>query len=309
MKKILLSSLTCGLLLSTMTIQADSISNAPKMQSKSNTKTLVQQQINKDKNTFKKPSQEIVEAMKQSSLAIRSLQNKKIDEAKAHLQLAKDNFTTALKNDPSLDTVPLDERIEVYENPASAKEINNILTLTQEFLIHYDLDAARASLAPLKDEIDIETISLPMAVFPVAIQDALDALNKGDTQNAITIMDEGYHSFIVAEAVIPIPLLTAQDMIIKASTLDKNKKDEALKLLNGAKDELHKAVVLGYTKHSDTDYKALSSAIDTIKKEIKGKNEVEKLYDKVKNMFESLIHKAKTTPKKKEEAKGNTPNK
>jgi hypothetical protein len=293
-KTLLLSALTCGLLLSTTSIQA-----------KSDTKTLVQHQIKENKKTFKQAPKEIMNALKETSLAMQNLQHKKNDEAKKHLKAATENFNKALKNDPALDILPLDESIEVYENLASAKEINHTLTLAQEYLIHYNLDAARTALAPLKDEMDIKTISIPMKVFPVATKKALDALNKGDAQKAMAIMAEGYNTFIIEEAVIPLPLLAAQDMIVEASNLDKNKKEEATKLLDAAKNELEKAKVLGYTNSSTPEYKALNDAIDAVKKEIKGKNVVEKLYDNLKNAFASLVHKSKTTTHQKAEAKVN----
>jgi mono/diheme cytochrome c family protein len=236
---------------------------------------------------------------------MQNLQHNKIDEAKKYLKQATDNFNKALKDNPALDILPLDESIEVYENLASAEEIKHTLTLAQEYLIHYKLDAARVALAPLKDEMDIKTISIPMKVFPLATQNALDALNKGDTQKAMAIMAEGYNIFIIEEAVIPLPLLSAQELIVEASNLDKSKKDEATKLLEVAKNELEKAKVLGYTNSKTPEYKALNDAIDAVKKEIKGKNIVEKLYDDLKNAFTSLVHKIKTTKHNKAEAKVN----
>ncbi len=289
-KTLLLSALTCGLLLSTTSIQA-----------KSDTKSLVQHQMKENQKSFKQAPKEIVDALKETSLAMQNLQHKKNDEAKKHLKLATENFNKALKNDPALDILPLDESIEVYENLATAQEINHTLTLVQEFLTAYNLDAARVALAPLKDEMDIETVSIPMKVFPMATQKALDALNKGDAQNAMIIIAEGYNHFIVEGAVIPLPLLAAQDMIVEASNLDKSKKEEATKLLDDAKKELKKAKVLGYTNSSTPEYKALNDAIDAVKKEIKGKNDVVKLYDNLKNKLVSLVHKHKTTTHKKAE--------
>jgi len=293
-KTLLLSALVCGLLLSTTSIQA-----------KADTKTLVQKQMKENKQTFKKAPKEILDALKETSLAMQSLKDHKNDEAKQHLKLATDKFNKALKDNPSLDILPLDESIEVYENLASPQEINHELTVIQEYLIHYNLDAARALLAPLKDEIDIKTLSVPMKIFPLATQNALDALNKGDAQKAMAIMAEGYNTFIIEEAVIPLPLLRAQELIAEASTLDKSKKEEATKLLEAAKNELNKAKVLGYTNSSSPEYKALNDAIDAVKKEIKGKNKVEKLYEKLKDAFVSLVHKSKTSKHNKAEAKVN----
>ena len=224
---------------------------------------------------------------------MQSLQNKKLNEAKKQLKIATEKFDLALKNDPTLNIVPLDEQIAVFETLASTKEIQHSLTEIKELLTQYKLNEARVTLAPLKDEMDIKIVSLPMKVFPIATKDALNALNKGDNKVAMVIMAEAYNTFLVENAVIPLPLLKAQDLIANASSLDKSKKDEATKLLDGAKEELERANLLGYTSKHSLEYKALVDAIDTVKKEIKGKNVVEKLYDKLKEDFVSLVHKNK----------------
>ena len=281
-KTLLLSTLTAGLLFSTTMLQA-----------KTDTKTLVKQQVTQNQKEFKKAPKEIDEALNASSIAIQSLEHKKVDEAKKQLQIATEKFDLALKNDPTLNIVPLDEQVSVFETLSSAKEIQHTLTEAQELLTRYKLNEARATLAPLRDEMEIKIISLPMKVFPLATKDALKALNKGDTKGAMVIMAEAYNTFLIENAVIPLPLLKAQDLITDAANLDKSKKEEATKLLNEAKEELERAHVLGYTSKHSPEYKALVDTIDTVKKEIKGKNIVEKLYDKLKEDFVSLVHKNK----------------
>ncbi len=280
-KRLLLSTLTAGLLLSTTIIQA-----------KTDTKTLIKEEITQTQKNFKKAPKEITEALNATSIAMQNLQNKKIDEAKKQLKIATEKFDLALKNDPTLNIVPFDEQITVFENLSTVKEINNILKLTQELLKQHRLNEVRVALAPLKDEIDIQTISLPMKIFPMATKDALNALNKGDSKTAILTMAKAYNTFLIEEAIIPLPLLKAQDLIIDASNLDKNKKEEAIKLLDNAKEELERANLLGYTTKHSPEYKALVDAINNIEKEIKGKNVVEKLYDNIKNDFVSLVNKS-----------------
>ncbi len=288
-KRLLYSALTLGLLFGSTHALA-----------KSDTKTLVQKQATESKKAFKQAPKEVLDALKASSLAMLNLQNGKNDEAKKYLKIATENFDKAFKNNPNLDILPLDQSMEVFENLASTEEIIEAIALAKKDLEHYKLDAARSILAPLRDEIDIKTISVPMKLFPVATKKALDALNKGNNKQAIAIMAEGYSSLITVEAVLPLPLLTAQDMIIEASMLDKSKKEDAKKLLDAAQNELKRAEVLGYTDNKSQDYQALNNAIDALKKEIKGKNAVEKLYDKLKKSFESLVHKSQASQKKAE---------
>ncbi|HHS93318.1 MAG TPA: YfdX family protein [Campylobacterales bacterium] len=291
MKKTLLRSvLVCGLLLSTTTLQA-----------KSDTKTLVEKQIKENKEAFKEAPKEIVTAFKSVAAAMKALEKKQTAEAKKALKTATENFNKALKNNPDLDIVPLEENIEVFETTASSKEINDILTLTQELLVHYKLEEARVALEPLKDEMEIETISIPMKLFPLATQKALDALNKNETEKAKEAILEAYNTVLIEEALIPLPLLKAEDLIEEASLLGKADKETAQNLLDAAKEELERAKVLGYTTRHTKEYKVLNDAIDLVKKEIKGKNAVVKLYDKLKDSVSSLIDKVKNEFHEKED--------
>jgi len=123
---------------------------------------------------------------------------------------------------------------------------------------------------------------------------AIEALDKGDTKGAMAILADGFNTLISTQVTIPLSLLASEDLVLEASSLDKSKKEEITKLLDGAKELLEKAKLLGYTNKHDKEYKALNNAIEDIRKEIKGKNAVEKLYDKVKNEFKSLVGKTKS---------------
>ncbi len=293
-KTLLLSALTCGLLLTTTAIQA-----------KSDTKTLVQHQITDSKKAFKQAPKEIITALQDSYKAVQYLQHKKIDEAKKLLNDATQKFDKALKDNPALDVVPLDEQVAVYENLSSSKEIQKVLDTVKDMIEHHDVQGAREVLDPLRDEMDIVTTSIPMKLFPDATKEAQKALDKKDVKKALTILAGAFNTLVEDYAVIPLPLLNAQDLILDAAALDKTKKEDATTLLDAAKAELNKAKVLGYTNSKSPEYKALVDQIDAVKKEIKGKNIVEKMYDKLKSDFSALVHKSKVTKVNKAEAKVN----
>jgi len=134
-----------------------------------------------------------------------------------------------------------------------------------------------------------------MKLYPASTKAALDALNKGDKKAALTALAEGFGTLVRSQIVIPTPLLTAEDLIIEASQLDKRKKDDAQKLLNTAKEELKRATLLGYTKKHDPEYRLLNDGIEKVQKEIKGEKKVEKLYDAVKEDFKKIIHHTRIT--------------
>jgi len=277
-KRFLLSALTCGLLLGVTTLQA-----------KTDKKVLVQHEMQKQVQNHKQAPKEIVEGMQNTFNALQALGKKDKKEAKKDLEAAMKSFNKALKADPSLDLVPIDERLQAYAFMGTSEVIKDRLKVAQQLLKAHDTQAAIDVISPLKDEMDISTIAIPMKLYPIAAKKALDALNKGKEKEALAAIAEAMNSLVVFKAVLPTPLLAAQDLVTEASKLDKSKKKEANKLLDAAKEELKRAELLGYTKKHDADYKHLNESIEAIQKEIKGKNIVEKLYDTLKTDFKNIV--------------------
>ena len=254
----------------------------------------VKQEIKKQKEAFVEAPKEIVEGFKQTLLAITSLENNQTKEAKSALEQAKKSFDRALKADATLDIVPFEQEIIVNEFLGDSVSVEKALKLATKMIENHDTQSARAILMPLEDEMIITTHSMPMKLYPVATKEALAVLEKGNAEEALTLLQTSFNIILKERVLIPLPLLMAEDLVIESSLLDKAKKEEALKLLNLAQDELQKALYLGYTKEYSLAYKSLEEEIETIKKEIKGKNVVEKLYEKIKKSFFSLISDTKS---------------
>ena len=277
-KRLLLSALTCGLLL-----------GATGLQAKTDKKELVNNVMQEQAKEHKQAPKEIVAGMQNTFTALKAIQAGKKDEAKKALEAATKSFDTALKANPSLDLVPIDERFQAFAFMGSSDVIEARLKLGQKLLKAHDTQTAIAVVAPLKDELDISVISIPMKIYPLATKKALEELNKGNDKAAFEAIAQAMNSLVVVQAVVPTPLLVAQDLITDASKLDKSKKEEAKKLLSAAKEELKRAELLGYVSRHEPDYKLLNDDIEKIEKEIKGKNVVEKLYDTLKNDFKKII--------------------
>jgi len=285
-KRVLLSALTCGLLLSATGLQA-----------KTDKKELIRNVVQTEMKQHKQAPKEIVAGMQNAFAALQALQAGKKEDAQKALEAAKRSFDAALKADPSLDLVPIDERFQAFAFLGSSDAIAARLKLAQQLLKAHDTQVATAVLTPLKDELDISVISIPMKIYPVAIEKALDALKKGDQKAAFESVTAAMNSLVIAKAVVPTPLLVAQDLILDASKLDKSKKKEAQKLLAMAKEELKRAELLGYVSRHDVAYKTLNTDIENIQKEIEGKNIVAKLYETLKNDIKNLIDSSKKTQK------------
>ncbi len=253
----------------------------------------VKKEVNFQNKNFKVASQDIQKGLNDTLSAIAALEKKNTKVAKKNLQEATKYFNKALKTDPKLGLVPIEESVVVYQYNGSPKNIKDALKIAKKMLDKNNLQFARDILAPLKDEIDITTHYIPMDMYPNTTKIAAKLLAKGQTKKALMELNLGLSTIVGDQVTMPIPLLVSQDLVTYASKIDKTKKKEATKLLANAKMELDKAVLLGYASKHSSEYKSLKSKISAIQKEIKGKNEVEKLYQDVKKDFKSLVHKTR----------------
>ena len=252
-------------------------------------KNVINKEVSFQNKKLKLASKDIQNGLNDTLKAIDALHKKKVNDAKKLLLDASKSFDKALKADPTLRLVPIENDVIAYRYNGGPKSIEVATSLAKKALSNHQVQFARDTLMPLKDEIDISTHYLPMDLYPQSTKIAAKLLNKGKTKEALQELILGLSTIVGDEVVVPIPLLAAQDLVVTASKIDKKKKKEALVLLDRAKVELKKALLLGYTsKHSD-EYENLTKLINGVEKEIKGKNKVEKLYENLKNKFKKLI--------------------
>lgn len=221
-------------------------------------------------------------------------------EAIKALEAATGKFDIALAANPELGLILIDSRIRVTEMITNSATVKAQISLAQGLLKDSKLQAARAVLLPMQDDVETRATYLPMATYPDAIKLATKMLIEGDNDAAVKTLLVALSTVVQEVSVIPLSLVRAESMVIAAANLDKEKgKEEAMKLLDLAEDQLQIAVALGYTDKQSALYDDLSVQIKAIKKEAAGPNVVKKLYDKLKLSFKGLI-KENSGDKKKE---------
>ncbi len=184
--------------------------------------------------------------------------------------------------------LPIDASISAYEFNADVSTIKKGLKAVKELLDDGKVQEARALLNTFQSEIDITTVSLPLASYPKALKLAASYLHEGKLKEAQDVLEMALNTLVTTKVIIPIPLVTAEALIADAQKIAKKDKKQALKHLELAKEELKKAELLGYTSDSDITYKALEHAIEKVEKEIKGKNRAEKLFEELMNKLRSF---------------------
>jgi len=286
MKKILTSSVVAVAVL----FGGVSLS-AKDMTPKDMVKNSVKKEMKMQNKKFDETSNAIIMALHKTFKAVSALQFGKDKEALKLLKDADKDFSAILKKNPDLKLIPVENRVELFAYAGKVQDIKKALSSAITLIKHHKTQSARDILIPLKDELDITTLYLPMQTYPAVIKTAIVELEKGHKEVAFGTLTDGMDTMIGEKVVVPLSFLMSQDLIAEASKLDKSKKDEALKLLKMASDELEKSVLLGYADENTKAYKDLQNAIKNIEKEIKGKNKVEKLYEDLKKDFKSFIDK------------------
>jgi len=242
---------------------------------------------------FKKISKEISQAFNKTVNAIRLITQNSIESASKELEEANRLFETILKKNPKLDLIPVENAITVKVLEGNSTTIKKALDRAKKDIEVYNTQEARTILLPMQDEMDILTVYIPMKIYPVAVKRALEALKDSKPQEALEILTQALGSKVINAIIIPLPLLVAHDLVETASKLDKSRKEDAIALLDTAKEELLKAYLLGYTKKHDKAYKELNEQIDALKKEILGKNNTEESYKSLNESFNRLLDKTR----------------
>jgi len=283
MKKILLSSLVASLLVTGSFAKE----TAPKGASVEQVNKIA---IKNAKEEVKKHEiklvQEAVDSLVYANEALVSLEKGDKEKASKSLEkaLGKLEVTLASKNVPEL--LPVDNIITIEEFIGSSNTIKEIVKLAKELLDDDRVQAAKEVLKPLKSEIGITVVNLPLATYPDALKETAKLIHDNKVDEAKVVLATALHTLVEVETIIPIPLATASDLIALASDTVEKDSQRAKLYLDAAKEELKKARYLGYVSKSDITYKALDDAIDALKIDITS--------TKVKSMFTNLKEKVAT---------------
>jgi len=254
----------------------------------------------KQKNADVKLVQEAVDSLKYAHDALNALEKNNKEEASKYLEKALGKLEVALssKNVPEL--LPVDSTVTINEFIGTSDTIKDMVKLAKELLDDDKVQAAKEVLEPLKSEIGISVINLPLATYPNALKETAKLIHNDKVDEAKVVLGTALNTLVEVDTIIPIPLLEATALIEAAADVAEKDTDKAKLFLDAAKEELKIAKYLGYVSKSDVTYKALDDAIDALKLDIKSK-EVKTLFTNLKDKVKDFT--SKIFSSKKEEAK------
>ncbi len=245
----------------------------------------------------KKMVKEAIDSLKNAHEALVLLDKKDKDGAVKSIEKALGKLEVILSAKTSPKLLPIKSFVTVNEFIGTSDGIKATVKLAKELLGDGKVQQARKILMPLTSEVDVTTVSLPLVSYPDALKLAAKYIHSGKIAMAKEVLAIALNTFDETTVIVPLPLLKATDLIAAASNVAAKDKELAIRYLNGASENLKVAEALGYVSKSTVTYQVLQDKIDAIKKEIKGKNKAEKLFDSLKEKLADF--KAKVfSPKK-----------
>ena len=274
MKKTLLSTLVSTLLLSSLAI-ADEHKNLTSQEvSTKATQTATTKANDKQVKLVK----EALESLKLSAKAVDELNKNKPEDAKKTVELALGKLEAILASKHTPKLLPIQNQMVIKNFVGTSDDVTKALEEVKKLLNLGKVQEAGELLISLQSEIDVTTVSLPLVSYPDALKLASKYLIEKHPAKAKHVLEIALNTFAQDEQIIPIPLINAFELVAVASNIAKEDKEQALKHLALAKDDLKKAEALGYISSSATTYKQLDELIEKTEKEVKGPNKAEKLF-------------------------------
>ena len=295
MKKVILSAIAATMIVG---VSAEAkVEGAPSATVKQINTATVKQAKSDALSHQKKMVQEAIDSLKNAHEALVLLDKKDKEGAVKSIEkaLGKLEVILAAKTSPKL--LPIKSYVVVNEFIGTSDGIKATVKLAKELLSGGKVQQARKILMPLTSEVDVTTVSLPLVSYPDALKLAAKYIHSDKISMAKEVLAIALNTFDETTVIVPLPLLKATDLIAAASNVAAKDKDLAIRYLNGASENLKVAEALGYVSKSTVTYQVLQDKIDAVKKEIKGKNKAEKLFESLKEKLADF--KAKVfSPKK-----------
>ena len=217
----------------------------------------IQHNIKLGRDELMKDALDVVNATKE---AITSIVDSSYEDAKKFIEhgIGKAEALTALN--PKLSFAPLDFNISTNDLVADISSIKEIRDLAEEALEDGKIQQAAKILEGLKSEIEIETLSLPITTYPVALKQALVLAKDKKYAEASTLLNATLNTIVIEKKRIPLPLIRAEHILQKLDeTIQKKDFDQDLakQLLDNASYELQFAEALGYGERETKSSKNL----------------------------------------------------
>jgi len=238
---------------------------------------------------IEKIAQEAVESVKLIADVIELVEEKNKDKALEEIANILGKLEVLIARDPNLQLVPVDVSEEVIDYNGSVEDVEVVKLEVVSLIKRGEVQLARDLMLNLASELDIYVTALPIGSYPIILKAIVPLIEQEKYEEAKKFLIEALETLVIEKIVIPLPILRAEQAIIKANELankDNPNKDELNELLAYAKEQLKLAEALGYK----ADYKDLFEEIEKLETILKGDESTKDIFKALKEKLSSIMN-------------------
>ena len=259
--------------------------------------------------------EEAAAALAKTREAIAALDKNEPDAALAALEQAAGKLDIIIARDSDLALAPVEVAAIRRDLIASVDSIRKLRNNIKELVKQGEIQEARPLIENFGSEIVITTTYIPLATYPDAIAKTAALIDEGDIDEAKITLDAALSTLVVADKIVPLPLLRAQAYLDAAEaaleaqapasesvengeqpeqsglSLQADQRDEAdvKALLENAAHEIELAKAFGYG--DKTLYRQLQDDIKTLQQRIGADGEAGGLFASIRRQISDLMPK------------------
>jgi len=255
------------------------------------TKKVQKAQDNYVDERVKKITQEAVDAINLVSTVVELLDKKDKEKALEEIANALGKLEVLVARDPNLQVVPVDVKEQVIDFPGTVDDVEAAKTEIVALIKNGEVQLARDIMLNLASELDIFVTALPIGTYPVVIKAIIPLIEQEKFEDAKKLLIEALETLVIEKIALPLPILRAEQTIIKANELTQKEnpdKEELKKLLAYAKEQLELAEALGYGK-KEIDYKNLFEEIKKIEDILKGDKSTKDIFVTLREKLSKIM--------------------
>ena len=240
---------------------------------------------------IKKVTQEAVEAINLVGEVVDLLDKKDKEKAIETIEKALGKLEVLISKDPDLQLVPIDVEEQIIDFPGSVDDVEVAKTEVVTLIKAGEVQLARDIMLNLASELDIYVTTLPIGTYPVVIKAIIPLIEDEKFEEAKNLLIEALETLVIEKIVIPLPLLRAEQAIIRANDLankENPNKDELKELLEYAKEQLELAEALGYGK-KEIDYKDIYEEVKKLEKILGSEESTKDIFKTLKEKLSAIM--------------------
>ncbi|NPA88515.1 YfdX family protein [Caminibacter pacificus] len=241
----------------------------------------------------KKVTQEAVDAINMVAKVIELLDKKEKDKALEEIANVLGKLEVLIARDPNLQVVPVDVKQSIVDFPGTVDDVEAAKAEVVALIKASEVQAARDIMLNLASELDIYVTALPIGTYPVVMKAIIPLIEQEKFEEAKKLLVEALETLVIEKIVIPLPILRAEQAIIRANELankENPNKDELKELLAYAKEQLELGEALGYGK-VEIDYKDLYVEISKLEKILEGEESTKDIFETLKEKLSGIMAK------------------